>query len=161
MKARMVTCLWFDGRAEEAARFYATTFPNSEVGEIHRAPADFPSGKAGDVLTVQFNLMGQDFLGLNGGVTFPFSEAISFQIFTDDQEETDRMWAAIIADGGAENACGWCRDRFGLSWQVVPSRLVDILASDDAEVARRGMEAMLTMRKIDIAALDAAVAEPA
>lgn len=158
MKDRMTTCLWFDGNAEQAANFYAATFPNSSVGRVQRSPADYPSGKAGDVITVDFTLMGQDFLGLNGGSNFTFNEAISFQVFTEDQAETDRIWATLIADGGAESMCGWCRDKFGLSWQVVPTRLMEIMKSTDGAAARRGMQAMMTMRKIDIAALDAAYA---
>jgi len=158
MQDRMTTCLWFDGNAEEAARFYAATFPNSSVGAVQRSPSDYPAGKAGDVITVEFTLMGQDFLGLNGGANFRFDEAISFQVFTDDQAETDRLWATLIADGGAESMCGWCKDRFGLSWQVIPRRLTEIMKSTDPEAARRGMQAMMTMHKIDIAKLDAAYA---
>lgn len=158
MQDRMTTCLWFDGNAEEAARFYAATFPNSSVGAVQRSPSDYPAGKAGDVITVEFTLMGQDFLGLNGGANFRFDEAISFQVFTDDQAETDRLWTTLIADGGAESMCGWCKDRFGLSWQVIPRRLTEIMKSTDTAAARRGMQAMMTMRKIDIAKLDAAYA---
>lgn len=154
----MTTCLWFDGCAEEAAQFYAATFPDSAVGAITRSPLDYPSGKAGDVITVDFTLLGQKFFGLNGGPMFKFSEAVSFQIHTEDQAETDRYWAALTADGGEESACGWCRDKFGLSWQITPRRLTELMQSSDPEAARRGMAAMMTMRKIDIAALDRAVA---
>jgi len=158
MKDRMTTCLWFNGNAEAAANFYAETFPNSSVGAIRRAPADNPSTKAGDVLVVEFTLMGQDFIGLNGGAAFTHSEAVSFQVFTEDQAETDRLWATLTANGGEESMCSWCKDRFGLSWQIVPRRLVEIMNSDDHAAAARGMQAMMTMKKIDIAALDRAFA---
>ena len=158
MKDRMTTCLWFNGNAEEAANFYAATFPNSAVTAVRRSPADNPSTKAGEVLVVEFTLMGQDFIGLNGGPNFSFDEAVSFQVFTDDQAETDRLWETLTADGGQESACSWCKDKFGLSWQVVPRRLMEIMNSDDKAAAARGMQAMMTMRKIDIAALDRAFA---
>jgi len=158
MKDRMTTCLWFNGNAEEAANFYAATFPNSAVKAVRRSPADNPSTKAGEVLVVEFTLMGQDFIGLNGGPNFSFDEAVSFQIFTDDQAETDRLWETLTADGGQESACSWCKDKFGLSWQVVPRRLMEIMNSDDQAAAARGMQAMMTMKKIDIAALDRAFA---
>lgn len=155
---RIATCLWFDGRAEEAANFYAATFPDSSVGTINRSPLDYPSGKAGDVITVTFTVLGQDFLGLNGGPMYQFSEAISFQVFTDDQAETDRLWNAITSDGGAESMCGWCKDKFGLSWQITPRRLMEMMTSSDVAASQRAMGAMMQMKKIDIAALEAAFA---
>jgi len=148
-------CLWFNKDAEEAARFYAATFPDSRVTAVHRAPADYPSGKAGDVLTVAFTVAGIPCLGLNGGPAFPQTEAFSFQIATDDQEETDRYWNAIVGNGGAESACGWCKDRWGVSWQITPCVLTEALAVGGEE-ARRAFEAMMTMRKIDVAAIEAA-----
>jgi len=155
---KIATCLWFDGQAEEAAHFYAATFPDSHVGEAHRSPTDYPDGKAGQVITIEFSVLGQNFVGLNGGPMFKFDEAISFQIFTDDQAETDRLWDAITSDGGAESQCGWCKDKFGLSWQIVPRRLMEMMASKDIEAGARGMKAMMQMKKIDIAALEAAFA---
>ena len=155
MKAKNTICLWFDKDAEAAARFYAATFPNSEVMRVSRAPSDFPSGKAGDVLTVEFTVIGIPCLGLNGGPTFKQSEAFSFQIATDTQEETDRYWNAIVENGGKESDCGWCKDRWGLSWQITPRVLTDALAVGGAE-AKRAFDAMMTMRKIDVAAIDAA-----
>ena len=154
---RIATCLWFDKNAEEAANFYAATFPDSRVGKVMRAPGDFPSGKKGDVLTVEFTVLGQPFVGLNGGPEFHFTEAVSFMVYTDDQEETDRYWNAIVSNGGSESVCGWCKDRFGLSWQVVPRRLMELMTSPDREVAKRAFDAMMQMKKIDIAALEAAV----
>jgi len=148
-------CLWFDKEAEEAARFYAATFPDSTVGAIHRAPADYPSGRAGDVLTVEFTVAGIPCLGLNGGPAFRHNEAFSFQIATDDQAETDRTWNAITGHGGQESACGWCKDRWGISWQIIPRVLTEALAAGGEE-ARRAFGAMMTMRKIDIAAIEAA-----
>lgn len=148
-------CLWYDSAAEEAARFYAETFPDSEVHGVHRAPSDFPSGKAGDVLTVNFTVIGVPCLGLNGGPTFVHSEAFSFQIATDDQEETDRYWNAIVGNGGQESMCGWCKDRWGLSWQITPRTLTEAMAAGGDE-AKRAFEAMMPMRKIDVAAIDAA-----
>jgi len=148
-------CLWYDTEAEAAARFYAETFPDSEVTAVHRAPADYPSGKAGDVLTVQFTVFGIPCLGLNGGPAFAQSEAFSFQIATDDQAETDRYWDAIVGNGGQESACGWCKDRWGLNWQITPRVLTDAMAAGGDE-ARRAFEAMMTMRKIDVAAIEAA-----
>ena len=148
-------CLWYDHDAEAAARFYAKTFPNSTVGAVHRAPSDFPGGKAGDVLTVEFTVCGVPCLGLNGGKTFKQSEAFSFQIATDNQEETDRYWNAIVGNGGTESACGWCKDRWGLSWQITPRTLTDALAAGGDE-AKRAFEAMMTMRKIDVAAIETA-----
>lgn len=148
-------CLWYDGEAEAAAQFYAATFPDSAVRAVHRAPADFPSGKAGDVLTVEFTVLGIPCLGLNGGPMFKHSEAFSFQIATDDQAETDRYWDAIIGNGGAASACGWCRDRWGLSWQITPRTLTEALAAGGDE-AKRAFLAMMTMTKIDVAAIEAA-----
>jgi predicted 3-demethylubiquinone-9 3-methyltransferase (glyoxalase superfamily) len=154
---RIATCLWFDKNAEEAAKFYAATFPDSRVGKVMRAPGDFPSGKKGDVLTVEFTVLGQPFVGLNGGPEFHFTEAVSFMVYTDDQEETDRYWNAIVSNGGSESVCGWCKDRFGLSWQVVPRRLMELINGSDRETAKRAFDAMMQMKKIDIAALEAAV----
>jgi predicted 3-demethylubiquinone-9 3-methyltransferase (glyoxalase superfamily) len=148
-------CLWFDGDAEAAARFYAATFPDSRVTAVHRAPADYPSGSAGDVLTVEFTVAGIPCLGLNGGPGFPQTQAFSFQIATDDQHETDRYWNAIVGNGGEESYCGWCTDRWGLSWQITPRVLTDAMAAGGDE-ARRAFEAMLTMQKIDVAAIEAA-----
>lgn len=156
--ASITTCLWYDGRAEEAARFYAGIFDDCQLGRVHRAPINYPSGRAGDVLTVEFSLRGQSFIALNGGPHFAFNEAVSFQIFTEDQAETDRLWEAITSDGGEESQCGWCKDKFGVSWQIIPRRLTELMQSEDADTGRRGMAAMMTMRKIDIAALDAAAA---
>jgi len=149
-------CLWFNKNAEEAARFYAETFPDSRIDEIQRAPGDYPSGKAGDVLVVEATILGMPFILLNGCPEFTFDEAVSFQVSTDSQEETDRYWDAIVNNGGEESVCGWCKDRFGLSWQITPKRLTDLM-SQGGERAKRGFEAMMQMRKIDIAALDAAV----
>ena len=149
-------CLWFNKDAEAAARFYAATFPDSSVNAVTRAPGDYPNGKAGDVLTVQFSVLGIPCLGLNGGPAFRHSEAFSFQIATDTQEETDRYWNAIVGNGGEESACGWCKDRWGLSWQITPRVLMEAIADPDPVVAKRVFEAMMTMRKIDIAAIEAA-----
>ena len=153
--ARNTICLWYDRDAEAAAKFYAATFPDSEVTGVFRAPADFPSGKAGDVLTVTFTVMGIPCVGLNGGPAFPQSEAFSFQILTEDQEETDRYWNAIVGNGGQESACGWCKDRWGLSWQITPRTLLEALAAGGEE-AQRAFTAMMEMGKIDVAAIDAA-----
>ncbi|MEZ4366703.1 MAG: VOC family protein [Kofleriaceae bacterium] len=155
MPPKNTICLWFDKDAEQAARFYAATFPDSEVTAVHRAPGDFPGGKAGDVLTVQFTVAGVPCLGLNGGPVFTHSEAFSFQIATDSQEETDRYWDAIVGGGGSPSACGWCKDRFGLSWQITPRTLTEALAAGGAE-AQRAFAVMMTMQKIDVAAIDAA-----
>jgi len=152
---RNTICLWFDGGADQAARFYADTFPDSGVGDIFRAPGDYPAGRQGDVLTVSFTVLGIPCLGLNGGPQFPQTEAFSFQIATEDQEETDRYWNAITAGGGAESACGWCKDRWGVNWQITPRTLTEALAAGGEE-ARRAFEAMMTMTKIDVAAIDAA-----
>jgi predicted 3-demethylubiquinone-9 3-methyltransferase (glyoxalase superfamily) len=155
MIAKNTVCLWFDKGAEEAARFYAATFPNSEVGAIRRAPSDYPGGKEGDVLTVEFTVLGLPCLGLNGGPQFKHSEAFSFQLSTDDQEETDRYWNAIVDSGGQEGACGWCKDRWGLSWQITPRTLMEALAAGGSE-AGRAFSAMMTLRKIDVATIAAA-----
>ena len=155
MIAKNTICLWFDKDAEAAARFYAATFPNSEVRAVHKAPADFPGGKEGDVLTVDFTVVGVPCMGLNGGPTFKQSEAFSFQIATDDQKETDRYWNAIVGNGGQESACGWCKDRWGLSWQITPRTLTEAMAKGGAE-AKRAFTAMMKMKKIDVAAIDAA-----
>jgi predicted 3-demethylubiquinone-9 3-methyltransferase (glyoxalase superfamily) len=153
--AKNTLCLWYDKDAEAAARFYADTFPDSTVEAVHRAPTDYPSGKAGDVLTVLFTVVGIPCLGLNGGPAFHHSEAFSFQIATEDQEETDRYWNAIVGNGGEESACGWCKDRWGLSWQITPRALTDALAAGGEE-AKRAFTAMMGMRKIDVAAIEAA-----
>jgi predicted 3-demethylubiquinone-9 3-methyltransferase (glyoxalase superfamily) len=155
MKAKNTICLWFDKDAEAAARFYAATFPNSEVTAVHKAPADFPGGKEGTVLTVEFTVLGIPCLGLNGGPQFKQTEAFSFQIATDDQEETDRYWDAIVNNGGQESACGWCKDRWGLSWQITPRVLTDAMAAGGAE-AKRAFTTMMSMKKIDVAAIEAA-----
>jgi predicted 3-demethylubiquinone-9 3-methyltransferase (glyoxalase superfamily) len=149
-------CLWYDGAALEAARFYAATFPDSRVGAVMRAPGDYPSGKQGDVLTVEFTVMGIPCLGLNGGSAFRPSEAFSFMVATDDQQETDRLWHAIVDDGGQESACGWCKDRWGISWQITPRALTEALTTSDRQASQRVFAAMMTMRKIDIAAIEAA-----
>ena len=155
-KISIATCLWFNKNAEEAAKFYAATFPNSHVTAVHKSPSDYPNGKAGDVLTVEFTVLGQPFLGLNGGPEFKFDEAISFQVFTDTQEETDRYWNAIVGGGGQESECSWCKDKFGLSWQIVPRVLIQAMTHPDTVAAKRAMEAMMTMKKIDIATIEAA-----
>ena len=149
-------CLWFNGTALEAAQFYAQTFPDSAVGAVYRAPADYPAGKAGDVLTVLFTVMGVACLGLNGGPAFPHSEAFSFQVSTEDQAETDRYWDAIVGQGGQASACGWCKDKWGLNWQITPRVLTEAIADPDPAVARRAFEAMMQMGKIDIAAIERA-----
>ncbi len=154
--ARNTICLWFDRDAEEAARFYAGTFPDSSVGAVFRAPSDYPSGREGDVLTVEFNVMGIPCLGLNGGPAFKQTEAFSFQVATADQAETDRYWNAIVGNGGQESACGWCKDRWGVSWQITPVALTRAIANPDRAVAKRAFDAMMTMRKIDVAAIEAA-----
>src|SRR5688572_3401233 len=154
--AKNTICLWYDRDAEEAARFYAETFPDSSVDAVHKAPGDFPSGKEGDVLTVDFTVCGIRCMGLNGGPMFKHSEAFSFQIATKDQEETDRYWNAIVGNGGAESECGWCKDKWGLNWQITPRVLTDALAAG-GDVAKRAFEAMMTMKKIDVAVIEKAV----
>jgi 2-polyprenyl-6-hydroxyphenyl methylase/3-demethylubiquinone-9 3-methyltransferase len=154
--AKNTICLWYDRDAEEAARFYAKTFPDSSVGAVHRAPGDYPAGKQGDVLTVEFTVMGIPCLGLNGGPQFKPTEAFSFQVATVDQAETDRYWNAIVADGGEESACGWCKDRWGLSWQITPIALIQAIVDPDRAAAKRAFDAMMEMGKIDIAAIEAA-----
>jgi predicted 3-demethylubiquinone-9 3-methyltransferase (glyoxalase superfamily) len=155
MEPKNKICLWFDTDAEAAARFYAATFPDSAVASVHRAPADYPSGKKGDVLTVEFTVLGIPCMGLNGGPAFHHSEAFSFQVATDTQEETDRYWNAIVGNGGQESACGWCKDRWGLSWQITPRALTEALAAGGAE-AQRAFTAMMSMKKIDVATIEAA-----
>ena len=152
-------CLWYNGDALEAATFYANTFSGSEVKAVHYAPGDYPSGKQGDELTVEFTVLGIPCIGLNGGAAFKHSEAFSFQVATDDQAETDRLWDAIVSNGGQESACGWCKDKWGVSWQISPRVLVDAVTSKDGAVAKRAFEAMMTMGKIDIATIEAAIAE--
>jgi 2-polyprenyl-6-hydroxyphenyl methylase/3-demethylubiquinone-9 3-methyltransferase len=154
--AKNTICLWYDGDAEDAARFYAKTFPDSSVGAVHRAPGDFPSGKKGDVLTVEFTVMGVPCLGLNGGPAFKHNEAFSFQVATADQAETDRYWNAIVGNGGQESACGWCKDKWGLSWQITPIALTKAVTDPDTAAAKRAFDAMMQMKKIDIAAIEAA-----
>lgn len=149
-------CLWFDGDAEEAARFYTSLFPNSHVDSVDRSPADTPSGPEGTVITVNFTLAGHSYIALNGGPDFKFNEAVSFSIDCDDQAEVDRYWDALLADGGEPSVCGWLRDRFGLSWQVIPRQLPEMLNSKDRDAARRAMQAMLNMVKIDVAELERA-----
>ena len=154
--AKNTICLWYDRDAEAAARFYAATFPDSSVGAVHRAPADNPSSKQGDVLTVDFTVMGIPCIGLNGGPTFKHSEAFSFQVATADQEETDRYWNAIVGNGGEESMCGWCKDRWGVPWQITPIALTRAFTDPDRAAAKRAFDAMMKMRKIDIATIEAA-----
>jgi len=160
MIAKNTICLWYDGTALDAATFYASTFPDSAVNAVHRAPSDFPSGKAGDVLTVDFTVLGVPCIGLNGGPAFKHSEAFSFQVATDGQAETDRYWDAIVGNGGQESACGWCRDKWGVSWQITPRVLTEAFTGSDPAVARRAFEAMMTMTRIDVARIEAAVKGP-
>lgn len=155
--AKNTICLWYDGNAEEAARFYAATFPDSSVDAVHRAPGDYPDGKEGSVLTVQFTVLGIPCLGLNGGPAFKHNEAFSFQIATVDQAETDRYWNAIVGNGGQESECGWCKDKWGLSWQITPVALTQAYTSADRAAAKRAFDAMMKMKKIDVAAIEAAV----
>ncbi|TFY85468.1 VOC family protein [Pseudomonas nabeulensis] len=158
MRHKSTLCLWYNGTALEAATFYALTFPDSQVNAVHLAPGDYPSGKQGDVLTVEFTVLGIPCLGLNGGPIFPHTEAFSFQVHTDDQAETDRYWNAIVSNGGQESACGWCKDKWGLSWQITPRVLTDAVTHPDPTIAKRAFEAMMSMTKIDIAAIERAVA---
>lgn len=157
MTSKNTICLWYDNAALEAATFYAATFPDSKVGTVYRAPGDYPSGKQGDVLTVEFTVMGIPCLGLNGGPAFRHSEAFSFQVATDDQAETDRLWHAIIDNGGAPSECGWCKDKWGLSWQITPRMLTEAISNPDPAAAKRAFNAMMTMSKIDIATIEAAL----
>jgi len=156
MVSKNTICLWFDGTALEAAQFYAATFPDSAVGAIHRAPGDYPAGKEGDVLMVEFTVIGIPCVGLNGGPGVTHNQAFSFQVATDDQSETDRLWSAIVNNGGQENVCGWCQDKWGLSWQITPRALLAAVTDPDRAVAKRAFEAMMHMGKIDIAAIEAA-----
>ncbi len=156
MRPKNIICLWFDKDALEAAHFYAATFPDSKVTAVHKSPGDYPSGKEGDVITVEFTVLGTPCLGLNGGPMFKHTEAFSFQVATDNQEETDRYWNAITGNGGKESACGWCKDRWGLSWQITPRVLTDAMSAGGDE-AKRAFAAMMKMRKIDIAAIEAAL----
>lgn len=157
MVSKNTVCIWYDGTALEAATFYAKTFPDSTVNAIHHAPGDYPSGKQGDVLTVEFTVMGIPCLGLNGGPTFKHTEAFSFQVATDSQEETDRLWHAIIDNGGEPSACGWCKDKWGLSWQITPRALIAAISHPDPLAAKRAFQAMMEMTKIDIAAIEVAL----
>jgi len=154
---KMTTCLWFDhGQAREAAEFYASVFPDSQVGKGHASPVDNPSGKEGEELTVEFTVLGQAFIGLNGGPYFKPTPAVSFMVLTENQEDTDRYWNAIVGNGGEESQCGWCQDRWGYSWQITPRALLDATTDPDRAAAKRAMEAMMTMKKIDIATIEAA-----
>src|SRR5881628_1778320 len=157
MSDKTITCLWFNGHAEEAANFYASVFPDSEVKSVNRAPGDYPAGKAGDVLTVEFTVLGRAFVGLNGGPQFTPNESVSFMVLTDDQAETDRYWDAITTGGGEESVCGWCKDKWGYSWQITPRVLLDATTSSDKAAAKRAFDAMMTMHKIDVAKIEAAV----
>lgn len=156
MAPKNTICIWYDGGALDAARFYAETFPDSRVGAVMRAPGDYPSGKQGDVLTVEFSVMGIPCVGLNGGPAFKQTEAFSFMVATDDQAETDRLWNAIVGNGGQESACGWCKDRWGISWQITPRVLTEAYTGTDRAAAKRVFEAMMQMTKIDVAAIEKA-----
>ena len=157
MTDKATLCLWYEGAAEEAANFYAQTFPDSRVGAVNRAPGDYPNGKQGDALTVEFTVLGIDCIGLNGGPIFKHSEAFSFQVATQDQAETDRYWNAIVGNGGQESQCGWCKDKWGISWQITPKALSNAMAAG-GDAAKRAFDAMMTMKKIDVAAIERAVA---
>ncbi|SEJ03927.1 MULTISPECIES: VOC family protein [unclassified Achromobacter] len=156
MASKNTICLWYDGAALDAASFYAKTFPDSAVGAVHRAPGDYPSGRQGDVLMVEFTVMGIPCVGLNGGDAFTHNESFSFQVATDDQAETDRLWNAIVSNGGQESECGWCKDKWGVSWQITPRVLLAAVTDLDQAAAKRAFEAMMTMKKIDIATIEAA-----
>ena len=156
LKPKNTICLWFDKDAHDAARFYAATFPNSEVTAVRKAPGDYPGGKQGDVLTVEFTVLGVPCLGLNGGPAFKHNEAFSFQVATDNQEETDRYWNAIVGNGGQESACGWCKDKWGISWQITPLALTEAIHDPDRAAAKRAFDAMMDMKKIDVATIEAA-----
>lgn len=156
MTAKNTICLWYDGTALDAATFYAKTFPDSSVDAVHHAPGDYPDGKKGDVLTVDFTVLGTPCVGLNGGPSFPHTEAFSFQVATDDQAETDRLWNAIVGNGGKESECGWCKDKWGLNWQITPRVLIEAVTDPDPAAAKRAFDAMMTMKKIDIAKIEAA-----
>ncbi|MBH3412289.1 VOC family protein [Pseudomonas putida] len=161
MTAKNTICLWFDKDAEQAANFYARTFPDSHVVAVHPAPGDYPSGKAGEVITVEFTVMGIPCVGLNGGTTFKHSEAFSFQVCTEDQAETDRLWHAIVSNGGSESVCGWCKDKWGISWQITPRILIEAITHPDKAAAKRAFDAMMSMGKIDVAKIEAALKGPA
>ena len=157
MTIKNQVCLWYDGAAQDAAKFYAEVFPDTHVTAVHRAPGDYPDGKEGDILTVEFTVLGIPVIGLNGGPQFPQSEAFSFQVITEDQQETDRYWNAIVGNGGQESQCGWCKDKWGLSWQITPRVLSEVLGNPDRAAAKRAFDAMMTMKKIDVAAIEAAL----